>query len=56
MKKKLSEKELKKVTGGAMAHGDKTEIKKHGGKRHGHAGHTDEIPRDAGSRPVRWTL
>ena len=56
MKKKLSEKELKKVIGGAMAHRDKRDTKKHVGKGHGHAGHTTETPRNAGSRPVSWTL
>jgi len=56
MEKKLSEKDLKKVIGGAMARGEKKELPKHGGKRPGHAGHVTDKPRDAGSRPVSWTL
>ena len=56
MKKKLSENELKKVLGGALAHRDKRDVKKVVGKPRGHAGHTTVPPRDAGSRPSSWTL
>jgi bacteriocin-like protein len=52
-KKELTIKELKKVTGGAMAQGENKVGQKHGGKRH-RVGHVTDPPRDAGTRPVVW--
>ena len=52
MKKELSKEDLKKVTGGAMAHGKDNDGKKHGGKRHSHAGYTTDVPKKVGPRPM----
>ena len=49
-KKELSEKDLRKATGGAFAAGI-TGGEKHGGKRHKHAGLAGKPLHDAGSVP-----